>query len=86
MRDITNDLEERAQAINDQIQGAYGWFEKMVQQLERQRDQQVAELKEVHATLTRLMHFENASINNVVPLETSHGSLLDRIRATGTEG
>jgi len=83
MRDITSDLEERAQAINNQIQGAYDWFEKMVQQLERQRDQQVAELKDVHATLTKLIQFENASIDNVVPLESSQASLSERIRATG---
>jgi hypothetical protein len=83
MRDITSDLEERAQAINNQIQGAYDWFEKMVQQLERQRDQQVAELKDVHATLTKLIQFENASIDNVVPLESAQASLIERIRATG---
>jgi hypothetical protein len=83
MRDITSDLEERAQAINNQIQGAYDWFEKMVQQLERQRDQQVAELKDVHATLTKLIQFENASIDNVVPLESAQASLSERIRATG---
>jgi hypothetical protein len=83
MRDITSDLQERAQAINDQIQGAYDWFEKMVQQLERQRDQQLAELQEVHATLTKLIQFENASINNVVPLESPQASLIERIRATG---
>ena len=83
MRDITSDLEERAQAINNQIQGAYDWFEKMVQQLERQRDQQVAELKDVHATLTKLIQFENASIDNVVPRESAQASLSERIRATG---
>ena len=84
MRDIRNDLEERVQAINEQIQSAYGWFEKMVQQLEKQRDEQVVELKEVQATLNRLIEFENASINNVVPLESPHAALIDRIRATGT--
>ena len=83
MRDITSDLEERAQAINEQIQGAYGWFERMVQQLERQRDEQISELKEVHATLNKLIQFENASINNVVPLENPQASLIERIRATG---
>jgi hypothetical protein len=55
----------------------------MVQQLERQRDQQVAELKDVHATLTKLIQFENASIDNVVPLESAQASLIERIRATG---
>ena len=70
MRDIRGDLEERAEAINDQIQAAYGWFEKTVQQLERQRNEQVAELKEVHSTLSKLIQLENASINNVVTLES----------------
>jgi len=84
MRDIRSDLEERAEAINDQIQAAYGWFEKTVHHLERQRDEQVAELNEVHATLNKLIQFENASIDNVVTLENPHASLVDRIRATGT--
>ena len=84
MRDIRSDLEERAEAINDQIQAAYGWFEKTVKQLERQRDEQVAELNEVHATLNKLIQFENASVNNVVALESPAASLIDRIRATGT--
>ena len=43
-----------------------GGFEKTVQHLERQRDEQVAELNEVHATLNKLIQFENASVNNVV--------------------
>jgi hypothetical protein len=84
MRDIRSDLEERAEAINDQIQAAYGWFENTVQHLARQRDEQVAELNEVHATLNKLIQFENASVNNVVALESPAASLIDRIRATGT--
>ena len=84
MRDIRSDLEERAEAINDQIQAAYGWFEKTVQQLERQRDEQVADLKEVHATLSKLIQFENTSINNVIPLDSPNAYLVERIRATGS--
>ena len=83
MRDIRSDLEERAEAINDQIQAAYGWFETTVQQLERQRDEHVSDLKEVHATLNKLIQFENTSINNVIPLDNPQASLVDRIRATG---
>jgi hypothetical protein len=84
MRDIRSDLEERAEVINEQIQVAYSWFEKTVQQLERQRDERVAELKEVQATLNKLIHFENASMDNVVPLESPQAPFIDRIRATGT--
>ena len=84
MRDIRSDLEERAEAINEQIQAAYGWFEKKIHELERQRDEQVAELKEVHTTLSKLIQFENTSSNNVVVLENSNQSFIDRIRATGT--
>ena len=76
MRDIRSDLEERVQAINEQIHSAYGWFEKMVQQLEKQRDEQVVQLKEVQATLNRLIEFENASILVRVFQMNSCSSLL----------
>ena len=45
MRDIRSDLEERAQIIREQLRGTNAHFEKMMQQLQNERDARVADLK-----------------------------------------
>ena len=45
MRDIRSDLQERANFIEQQIRAAHSHFEKMVQQLQRERDVRIADLK-----------------------------------------
>ena len=86
MRDIRGDLEERARAIDDQVGAAYAWFDKVAQELQRERDAKVAELNETLATINKVMQLENAAMDKVVTLEnpSTHPSLAQRIRATGT--
>ena len=38
MRGISDDLEERAQIIQEQLRGTNAHFEKMMQQLQHERD------------------------------------------------
>lgn len=87
MRDIRNDLQERAQVIDEQIRAAYDWFEQTAQQLQRQRDERVSELQDTLVTLNKLIRFENSAATNVVALD-EHPSLrplpIDGMRATGT--
>ena len=45
MRDIQNDLQERADLIQDQIKAAAVHFERMVEQLRNEHDARVADLK-----------------------------------------
>jgi hypothetical protein len=83
MRDIRSDLEERAQIIQEQIRAAYAHFEKVVQQLQNERDARVSNLKETLAMIDRLIQFEVGVMDKVVTLETpaSEPSLADRIKA-----
>ena len=45
MRDIRNDLQERGRLIEDQISASYAQFEKMIEQLQTERDGRVSDLK-----------------------------------------
>jgi hypothetical protein len=86
MRDIRADLEERASLCEEQIRAAYGQFDQMVQQLQRERDASIADLKSAAATIQRLIDFENHHLGNVVNLPNPSKNpltLVDRIRAAG---
>jgi hypothetical protein len=83
MRDIRNDLLERANLTQDQIKTADVHFQRMVEQLRSEHDARVADLKSVLSMIQKLMEFENG---NVVPLENPSAraaSLADRIKAAG---
>ena len=59
MRDIRSDLEERAQIIQEQLRGTKAHFEKVMQQLQNERDARVADLKGTLAMIDKLMQFES---------------------------
>ena len=83
MRDIRSDLEERAQIIQEQLRGTNAHFEKMMQQLQHERDARVADLKGTLAMIDKLMQFESGAMDKVVTLEhpaASQPSLADRMR------
>ena len=69
MRDIRCDLQERTNIIEEQIRAIYAHFEKVVQQLQNERDARVAELQGTHSMIAKLIEFELAFMDNVVPLE-----------------
>jgi len=69
MRDIRCDLQERANVVEEQIRAIYAHFEKVVQQLQSERDARVAELQGTHTIINQLLEFESAFMGNVVPLE-----------------
>ena len=83
MRDIRSDLEERAQIIQEQLRGTNAHFEKVIQQLQNERDARVADLKGTLAMIDKLMQFETSAMDKVVTLEhpaASQPSLADRMR------
>ena len=83
MRDIRSDLEERAQIIQEQLRGTNAHFEKVMQQLQSERDARVADLKGTLAMIDKLMQFESGVMDKVVTLEhpaASQPSLADRMR------
>jgi hypothetical protein len=84
MRDIREDLGERAQLIEQQVRATNAHFEKAVQRLQSERDAKIADLKSTLAMIEKITQFENAYRDNVVSLEKPSAppvSLIDRIRA-----
>ena len=89
MRDIRSDLEERANLIQAQVQAAYTHFEKVMQQMQAERDAKIAELTETLAMINKVMQFEFGIGDKVVTLSpspaanssTAKPSLVDRIRS-----
>jgi hypothetical protein len=70
MRDIRSDLQERATLINENIKAANAHFERAIEQLQRERDARIADLKSVFAMIAKLMEFEERLLPNtpsVVP-------------------
>ena len=86
MRDIRSDLEERANLIQGQVQAAYAHFEKLMEQMQAERDAKIAELSETLAMINKLMQFEFGIGDKVVtlphpPAANHPTSLVDRIRS-----
>ena len=61
MRDIRSDLEERANLIQGQVNAAYAHFEKLMQQLQGERDARIAELTETLAMINKSCNSSLAS-------------------------
>jgi hypothetical protein len=59
MRDIRADLQQRAKFIDAEISSANAHFEKLLEQLESERDERVAGLKFELEAVTRLMEIEH---------------------------
>ncbi len=78
MRDIRSDLEERAKLIDAQISSAFAHFEKVLAQVQGERDARVAELKSDLETVRKLMEFEHRRVGNApVPIRAPATSLVD---------
>lgn len=69
MRDIRNDLQDRVRLIEDQISSSYAQFEKMIEQLQSEREARVSELKAELSALGKLMEVEHRRMANVLPLQ-----------------
>ena len=67
MRDIRNDLQERADLVHDRIKAAAVHFERMVEQLRNEHDARVADLKMCLAMIAKFMEFEERHVANTSP-------------------
>jgi len=74
MRDIRNDLQERGRLIEDQISASYAQFEKMIEQLQTERDGRVSDLKSELAAVAKLMEVEHRRLANVLPIAPPSGA------------
>jgi ribosome recycling factor len=62
MRDIRGDLQERLKKKEEQIKLANDHCERMVQQLQKERDARVTELKSAIAMMAKLIEMEQKEI------------------------
>jgi hypothetical protein len=67
MRDIRSDLQERVNLTGERIKRANDHCEKMVKQLQKERDEKIAELKTRVAVMSKLMEFEQKDMGKVAP-------------------
>jgi hypothetical protein len=67
MRDIRNDLKERANLIDEQIKVAYAHFENAIQQLKTEREAKIADLQSGIAMIGKFIEFEERFLANVSP-------------------
>jgi hypothetical protein len=84
MRDIRSDLQERATLIDHQIKSAYAQFESSIQQLEKERDAKVGELKTALVMIARLIEFEDRQMSKASPAVSGSPlvALADRFMQT----
>jgi uncharacterized protein (UPF0210 family) len=85
MRDIRNDLQERADLIQDQIKAAAVQLERMVEQLRNEHDVRVADLKVSLAMIAKLMELEDRHVAKTSPDSTpspssQHANLAQKLR------
>jgi hypothetical protein len=85
MRDIRNDLLERANLTQESIKAADVHFERLVEQLRNEHDASVADLKTTLAMIAKLMEFEerhttNMSPDTTPPSSSQHANLAQKLR------
>ena len=83
MRDIRSDLEERAHVIHEQLRAADAHFDKMMKQLQNERDARVSDLKGTLAMIDKFIQFETRAMDMVTPENppAPQRSIIDRIAA-----
>lgn len=59
MRDIRGDLQERVRLIEEQINLAYAHFEKVIGQLQKERDERISDLKAELGAIGKLIQAEH---------------------------
>ena len=67
MRDIRSDLQERVNQMGERIKLANDYCEKMIKQLQKERDAKVAELNARIAMMSKLLEFEQKDMGEVAP-------------------
>jgi hypothetical protein len=65
MRDIRNDLQDRANLLEEQINSAEAQFESLVEQLRAEHENTIADLKAEFEAVSRLLEVEERRLANV---------------------
>jgi hypothetical protein len=75
MRDIRSDLQERVKQMGERVKLANDYCEKMIKQLQKERDANVAELNARIAMMSKLLEFEQRDMGEVVPVRPASPKL-----------
>jgi len=81
MRDIRADLRERLKLAEERARAANAYCEKMVRQLQTERDAKVADLKVTIAMVSKLIKFEEEQIGKAAPPATKVAPSLSLAKA-----
>ena len=65
MRDIRSDLQERANATVEEMRAINADYEKMIEQLLKEREEKLARVKMKWEMISKLIEFENADADKV---------------------
>ena len=65
MRDISSDLQERANATEDEIRAINADYEKMIEQLQKEREEKLARVKMKREMISKLIELEDADAGKV---------------------
>jgi hypothetical protein len=65
MRDIRSDLQERANATEEEIRAINAAYEKMIEQLQKERGEKLARVEMKLEMISTLIEFENADAGKV---------------------
>jgi hypothetical protein len=68
MRDIRSDLQERANATEEEIRAINADYEKVIEQLQKEREEKLARVKMKREMLSKLIEFEDADAGKVPPV------------------
>ena len=65
MRDIRSDLQERANATEEEIRAINADYGKIIEQLQKEREGKLAKAKSKLALISKLVEFENEDLDKV---------------------
>ena len=71
MRDIRGDLQERANMFEQQINAAQQQFEKLIDQLKREKDSRLADLKAELDAVNRVLEIEHRRLRSATSVPKS---------------
>ncbi len=80
MRDIRNDLQDRASLLEEQINAAEAQFEKLVEQLRTEHESRLEDLKAEFEAVSRLLEVEQRRLANI-PIRPRRRQSRNRSRA-----
>ncbi len=81
MRDIRNDLQDRANLLEEQINSAEAQFQSLVEQLRAEHEGRLADLRAEFDAVSRLLEVEERRLANITPVPAQAPKVQPQTRA-----